>query len=228
MTIDDLAQRYLRGAFVAWGPGDFPTGDKLFVPFLFNPESITRQLAFDQGRTAVGAQPTTGDDTRIRRQGSDAATGALNESFTVTVRFDADVRRENTQRLAPDVGIAPDLAALENLLYAAQSSTDLPGAGSAGAVQPRPRLPEVLFIFGPGRVIPVRISGMTVRETLYNAQLFPTRAEVDVSCIVINQVDAKDSRVAKAAFEYTAAKRRALAIQFYGTVADLAGNLIPL
>ena len=38
----------------------------------------------------------------------------------------------------------------------------------------------VLFVWGPGRIVPVRVTALTVTERLYDIVLNPTKAEVQI------------------------------------------------
>jgi len=69
----------------------------------------------------------------------------------------------------------------------------------------------VLFIWGERRVMPVKITGMTIAESLYNAKLYPIRAEVEVSLELLGDAEARDNTRVRGALDFTAANRRKMA-----------------
>ena len=42
----------------------------------------------------------------------------------------------------------------------------------------RPTVPVVLFVWGPGRILPVRVTSFAVDETLFAPSLYPLQATV--------------------------------------------------
>ena len=42
-------------------------------------------------------------------------------------------------------------------------------------------LNTVLFVWGPGRIVPVRVTALTINEKLYDGLLNPTHAEVQIT-----------------------------------------------
>lgn len=222
------AIKYLRGAFIAYEPGGYPDGNRRVIPFRFNPETLSRSLQVEQGRSGSG---TEGAARSSRggggEQAADAASGALKQSFSVQVRFDFDDRHEVARVLPVELGIAPEIAALESLLHPAESPTEFTGDGSE-PVRARAQRPTVLFIWGRKRVLPVRITSMSVNETRFNPALNPLRAEVDVALEVLGDVDAKDNKAVGDALAFTGAKRRELAQRFFDTTASQSTLILPL
>jgi len=216
---------YLRGAFIAYEPGGYPDGDKRVIPFRFNPETLSRSLQIQQGKSGSGTEGAAGGGKGD--QGADASSGTLKQAFSVQVRFDFEDRHEVARDLPPELGIAPEIAALEGLLYPAASPTDQTSDGSE-PVRARKARPTVLFIWGRKRVLPVRIVSMTVNETLFNADLNPLRAEIDVALEVLGETDAKGNKAASDALTFTDQRRSELAKQFLDTTASQSTNILPL
>ena len=77
-------------------------------------------------------------------------------------------------------------------------------------------------------MLPVRITGMEILESLFNADLNPVRAEVSVSLEVMGETDAKDNRAVSDALAFTAEKRRELADMYHENTADQGSNILPL
>jgi len=107
-------------------------------------------------------------------------------------------------------------------------------AGGAAA-KPKPeipasQLPVVLFVWGPGRIVPVRVTKLTITEKLYDGLLNPTHAEAQLSLRVLtpDELEALDKKdilkgLAKIAYEYSQGLRQALAVA--NTVDSVAGLL---
>jgi Contractile injection system tube protein len=217
---------YLRGAFIAYEPGGYPNGDKRVIPFRFNPETLSRGFQIDQGKSGSGtegAKKGKGGSS----QSPDAASGTVKQTFTVQVRFDFDDRSEAANNLPAELGIYPELSALEGLLYPAAAPTDASSDGKE-PVKARQQRPTVLFVWGKKRVLPVRITGMTINETRHNTDLAPLRAEVDVQLEVMLDSDAKDNKAVADALAYTGSKRDDMAKQFLNATASQGTTILPL
>ena len=71
----------------------------------------------------------------------------------------------------------------------------------------------MLFFWGPGRIVPVRIDSYTVRETGFNAALRPVQATVDLSLTVLRGTDlTSDLKMANFVANAYQATRSALAV----------------
>jgi hypothetical protein len=220
---------YLRGAFVAYEPGGYPD-KKRTIPFRFNPESLSRQLSLEQGEEGApgtAAAGGAGGSSTPGEQGADASSGSLKESFSVLVRVDFAERVQGADRLPPELGILPEIAALEDLLHPVESATEAPSDGTE-PISARPQRWTVLFVWGRKRVYPVRITGMTVNETDHNAELNPMRAEIDVSLEVLGDADARDNPAVSSALDFTASNRKQLATSFFNETASQSSNVLPL
>lgn len=93
----------------------------------------------------------------------------------------------------------------------------------------------VLFVWGPGRIVPVRVTGLTVTEKLYNGTLSPTHAEAQVSLRVLTPAELQaaetDSDVlgtlATVAYTYTLTLRQGLALANLANAAESIIGMIP-
>lgn len=219
---------YLRGAFIAYEPGGYPDRKRV-IPFRFNPESLSRQLSVEQGEGGGSGTETTpeGASDAPSEQGADASSGSLKEAFSVQIRLDYADRVEVASDLPPELGIAPEIAAIEELLQPVESESEAPSDGTE-AVQARPRRWTVLFIWGRKRVYPIRITGMTINETSHNSKLNPVRAEIEVAAEVLGEADARDNLAVSSALEFTASNRREMAQDFYERTQSQSSNIIPL
>ena len=82
----------------------------------------------------------------------------------------------------------------------------LVGKASEHAV--RPTVPVVLFVWGPGRILPVRVTSFSVEETLFSPSLYPIQATVSLGLEVLTPDVFKCQRditadIAIAAYNFT-------------------------
>jgi hypothetical protein len=91
--------------------------------------------------------------------------------------------------------------------------------GNVDAV-PRASVPIVLFVWGPGRVVPVRLKTFSVDEQAFNTLLYPIRATVTVGLQVLTDaafaaVDKKEfapaEELAVKAYKWTRKQKEVLA-----------------
>ncbi|HET8926877.1 MAG TPA: hypothetical protein VFN24_03510, partial [Microbacterium sp.] len=94
-------------------------------------------------------------------------------------------------RTAADLGIHPELAALELLVQ--PTSEALQGNDSiarGGTLEVLPiETPLLLFVWGPNRVVPVRITDLSITEDAFDANLNPIRATVSLGMRVLTVDD---------------------------------------
>jgi hypothetical protein len=82
---------------------------------------------------------------------------------------------------------------------------------------PEAQVPTVLFVWGPGRILPVRVSDLKITERLYDPFLNPTHAEAQVTLKVITRdelvyLTGPLKEIAQGAYKYSQGLREALAI----------------
>jgi len=214
---------FKNGAFAIYEPDD-PATLSRFIPFRFNPETLQRQLAMEQGEGGGGAGGGGGAANEGNEQGADANTGTLKETLSVLVRFDLADRADRGSSIPVEFGVLPEISALEDLLHPGEAATDLPSDGSE-PVKARAKLPTVLLLWGEMRVLPVLITGMTINETLFDNKLYPVRAEVEVSLQVLGETDARDNTRVRSALDFTGTNRRNLAQLFLDNTASEGANV---
>jgi hypothetical protein len=165
--------RTLQGALVAIDPL-FPA--PTVVLFQYNPHTLTRQL---EARGADGGPAAT------------SYAGAPVETITVEIELDATDGLESQDPTAVSLGLHPQLAALERLVYPASTrviaNTALAALGSIEVVPPTG--PLILFIWGPKRVLPVSIKQFSITEEAHDPQLNPIRARVQLGLRVLSTDD---------------------------------------
>jgi hypothetical protein len=220
---------YLRGAFIAYDPGDYKQSStkKRVIPFRFNPEGLSRSISIEAAPGSEGVEGGAKPTSSTTEQAADATSGTLKETFSVAIRLDLVDRLESAVGLDRDLGILPEIAALEDLLYPAESSS-APSSDGQEPVQPRAPRPTVLFIWGDNRVYPVRITQMTVNETMHNNMLNPIRAEIEVGLEVLREGDARGNTAVADALRFTGDNRRRMAQLFLERTAAQNTNILPL
>jgi hypothetical protein len=150
------------------------------IVFQYNPETLTRTLA---PQTAGGQGSDRSEALRLK--------GAPVESITVAVDIDATDQLETANPLATSLGIYPQLSALEMLIYPKSvlviANTILLALGTIEIIPPE--APLTLFIWGPKRVLPVRLTQFSITEEAYDVNLNPTRAKVSLGLQVLSYND---------------------------------------
>jgi hypothetical protein len=163
------APKVLKGAIVMIAlPNPVPT----VVAFQYDPDALTRGL---EARGAKGQEGTNrGEAQRL--------SGPPRETLSCAVELDGTE--------AP-LGVTPPLAALELLLYPPTVQVIAKKiAAAAGLITViEPPAPLTLFVWGPQRVLPVRLTGMTITEEAFSPNLVPVRAKVDLKMEVLSWYD---------------------------------------
>lgn len=210
------------------------------IVFQYNPESITRKLeAWYAGGTE---NKQGGGEEPVNAQPHDPP-----ETFDLTLEFDAADEMENplTKSVAIVSGVSRRIAALEMLLYpepgdgglltsAVQSlSAALSGTVSMGAAPvPRGKVPDLLFCWGLGRIVPVRLTGFSVEEQSYSPQLSPLRAKVTIGLKILQPRNLpcskeQSSELLKASYNiYIKTKQRLAAVNMVSQSADSVESVI--
>lgn len=235
-----MAGKYLRGALIEFTE-TFPLPIPNVIIFQYNPETMTH------GWTPA----TTNPGTPGAASNPLAITGQPQETFSFTLAMDAtDMIADGDAvetALATASGVYTRLAALEMLLF----PTAPPGGGLIGSVTaalgltggsssnptqqvPAAQLPTVLFVWGPGRIVPVRVTALSITEKLYDAVLLnPTHVEAQVTLRVLTQqelkyVDGPLGSLANTAYGYSQGLRQALALANLANAAESIIGMLPL
>ncbi len=177
MTTFPGSPRLLKGAIVGMDPFN-PLAS--VIVFQYNPDTLTRTL---QARTAGSDNAASGEVLRL--------TGPPQESIKCDLEIDAADQLEQAKFPATQMGIAPTLASLEMLLYPKSALTIanevLARLGIIEVIPPE--APLTLFAWGAMRVLPVRITGMTITEEAFDPSLNPILAKVSLDMKVLSYHD---------------------------------------
>ena len=149
------------------------------ISFEYNPESIRRSLQ----PQSVGDLPDRTEVLRLK--------GPAIETIHCDVEIDATDQLAASDPTAMSLGISPQLAVLELLVYPSSSILIANEVLSlVGTIEILPMSSNLtIFIWGPNRVTPVRITGIEIAEEAFDPKLNPIRAKVSLSMRVLNVND---------------------------------------
>lgn len=223
-----MAGKYLRGAFVEYMP-TFATPIPNVIIFQYNPETISHnwsaaQEDYERNYGGWGGRPASGTANPL------AVRGMPSETFSFSLAMNAEDQLAEGDGLAGESGIYSRLAALEMLLYPVPDPTaDGGGERAVSAMQ----LPTVLFVWGAGRILPVRVNGLSITERLYDVRLNPTYAEAQIDLRVLTpdeleHVQGPLGPLARTAYEYSQSLRQGLAVANLANAAESFIGMIPV
>jgi hypothetical protein len=237
------------------------------IIFQYNPETMTRTLSpwlppvrettyQEKNGAFVGEMAALSkEQLNHLRQPYDP-----DESFSLTLELDAADALEQPllHPVAVIAGVADRIAAIEMLCYppavdsaaggllSVQVSVSVGAGGvSAGAGAstefddvPRREVPVVLFFWGPGRIVPVRIVSFSIEEQQYSPLLYPIRAKVTLGLKVITDTQLVDAQgdfasgavidVAKACYKFTMTQKKALALANLANSVESIIGMLPI
>lgn len=175
-----FSPRLLKGGLVQVDP---LTARVLRVIALqYNPDTLTRSLQIQ----ASGADG--GDRSQALR-----LKGAAVETIKLEAEIDATDRLDDPGNNADAVslGIHPQLAALETLVHPRADDLQANEAlASSGVLEILPlSAPFTLFVWSRQRVVPVRVTDLSVTEEAFDVALNPIRAKVSISLRVLSVDD---------------------------------------
>lgn len=169
--------RTIRGAIVGF---DILNPVSRVVAFQYNPDEVSRSLKIQSGGGQGGA-------------GAEALrlSGAPIETISMKVEMDATDKLETGDALTTNLGIYPQLSALEMMLYPSSASVISNLAALAvGTIEVVPQ--EAVFtllVWGKKRIVPVRIDSLSITEQAHDINLNPIRAEVSLGLQVLSYDD---------------------------------------
>jgi hypothetical protein len=218
MTTFPGSPRLLKGGIVLIDP---TTGAvQRVIALQYNPVSLQRSL------TARSVGEDAGRSQALR------LTGPPQETYTLEAEIDAADQLEfpDQNPAVVEHGIAPQLAALETILY--PPSSRLIGnnqLASAGVLEILPtEQPLMLFVWSASRVMPVRLTTYSVTEEAFDPRLNPLRAKVSLGFKVLSVSDLGfDHRGSGIYLAYHQQVERLAARSRGGAIGDLGLTGIP-
>jgi hypothetical protein len=151
---------------------------------------ITLQYNSDSLQRSFQIQGAGGEGDRseaLRLKGPPVETIKLEAEIDATDHLEFPDNNRNTVAL----GIHPQLAALETIVYPASSSlVENNGLAQAGTIEIVPMETALtLFVWSAQRILPVRITELSVTEEAFDPALNPIRAKVSLGMRVLSVDD---------------------------------------
>jgi len=167
----------MKGAIIGLDPFN-PLASVII--FQYNPDTLTRTLT---AQTTGSDNADKGEALRLK--------GPPRETIKLDVEIDAADQLEEAKAPATTMGLYPTLASLEMLLYP-KSGLMIANEvlAAVGVIEVIPaEAPLTLFVWGPKRTLPVRLSTFSITEEAFDPNLNPIRAKVGLSLQVLNYHD---------------------------------------
>jgi hypothetical protein len=168
--------RVLKGAFVSVADG----GGMNVLPFQYNPSSMQRSL---HPQMVGGEEQDRSMAVKFK--------GAPTQTIDVTIELDASTGLDNGETDEEENGVYSQLSAFELLASPISSViSSMQTKLSSGVMEVAPMAaPNLYFVWGPNRVLPVRLTQYTITEELFDGALSPIRVSVAISMRVLNYSD---------------------------------------
>ena len=206
--------RLQKGAIIGVDPAN-PLAS--VVIFQYNPDTLTRTISAQNS----GREGDRGEALRLK--------GPPQETIRLDLEIDAADQLERADGAATAMGIHPALATLEMLLYPKSSlmiaNEVLLNMGMIEVVPPE--APPALFAWGVKRMLPVRITSLSVTEEAFDPTLNPIRARITVEMRVLNYQDLGLASAGGALFmAHQIAKETMASIGGAGAVSGSLGSVL--
>jgi hypothetical protein len=259
--------KLLKGALIYFGAAMILPLPNIIV-FQYNPESMTRTLTpwkpLDAPKIKLKQGEALEQNADYQKYVEDVANLAQpydpQEQFSLVLELDATDALEHpeTHPVAVLTGVADRLAAIEMLMYppgdsllggllSSASVSVSVGAGgisasaSIGGASPvveRKEVPVVLFFWGPGRIIPVRVTALSIEEQQFSPLLYPIRAKATLGLRALTLRDLVTCEgnpatgfavdLAEACYKFTRAQKEVLAQLNLLNAAESVAGMLPI
>ena len=150
------------------------------IALQYNSDTLTRSL---QPKAITSESADRSEALRLK--------GPPVETIKLDAEIDAADQMELGDTQTTDVGIHPQLAALETIVYPTKAQLDNGNRlASSGTLEIAPMLaPLTLFIWSRNRIVPVRITDFSITEEAFDPSLNPLRAKVSIGMRVLSVDD---------------------------------------
>ncbi|HEX6285405.1 MAG TPA: hypothetical protein VFZ71_11045 [Pyrinomonadaceae bacterium] len=178
MTTFPNSPKLLKGGIVLIDPSSAAV--RRIIALQYNPDTVTRTLQ------VKGASAEGGDRSEALR-----LKGPPTETIKVDAEIDAIDQLEIADGTTTQVGLHPQLAVLELIVYPTsaelQSNNSLARSGTLEIIPMESLL--TLFVWSPQRIVPVRLTDFSVTEEAFDPTLNPIRAKVSLGMRVLSVDD---------------------------------------
>ena len=151
------------------------------ITLQYNSENLSRSLQ-------VQAIPDSQDRSQALR-----LTGPAVEAFTLDAELDAtdQLQFPDQNPDAVEFGLFPQIAAMETLIYPTSAQLQNRNTlASSETLEIAPmEAPLALFVWSRNRIVPVRVTELSVTEEAFNPNLNPIRAKVSLGLRVLSVDD---------------------------------------
>lgn len=156
------------------------SGQQTVVRFQYNPESLQRNLT-----------PSTVGGDEGNRSRAVRFTGAPAQSLSFEAHLDAIDALDRGEETAIRLGVYPQIRALELLAYPSSGQvTQYQSTLASGGIAILPLLaPRTILVWGSQRVVPVRLTRVSVVEEQFDGNLNPIRATLTLEAHVLTYSD---------------------------------------
>ena len=210
--------RLLKGGIVLIDPDSGVV--QRIIALQYNPDTLSRTLQ-------IKALSEGGDRSDALR-----LTGPPVETIKLDAEIDATDQLEfpDQNPAAAQLGIHPQLAALETIVYPTsgqlQSNNSLAQAGTLEIIPMQS--PLTLFVWSKNRVLPVRLTDLSVTEEAFDPALNPIRAKVSLGLRVLSVNDLDFAHRGNSLFMAYLQQKERMAAQSQGAALNALGiNRIP-
>jgi hypothetical protein len=172
--------RLVKGGLVLIDPSSAAV--RRVIVLQYNPDSLSRTLQIQAFSSEGGDRSEA-----LRLKGPPVETIKLDAEIDATDQLEFPDQNPN----ARDLGIFPQLAALETIVYPTSAQLLANNAlAQAGTLEIVPmETPLTLFVWSKQRILPVRLTEFTVTEDAFDPALNPIRAKVSLGLRVLSVDD---------------------------------------
>lgn len=180
MTTFPRSPRLLKGGIVLVDPET--SAVQRVIALQYNPDTLTRTLQAQSVGEEAG-----GRSGALRLKGPPVETIKLDAEIDATDQLEYPDENPNAAQL----GIHPQLAALETIVYPKSSQLQSNNRlAQSGTLEIAPmQAPLTLFIWSKNRILPVRLTDFSVTEEAFDPALNPIQAKVSLSMRVLSVDD---------------------------------------
>jgi hypothetical protein len=180
MTTFSNSPRLIKAGLVLLDPKS--GNPQRVIAFQYNPDKVSRTLKVDEV-----------EDQKSGRMKATHLKGPPGETIKLDIEIDATSQPDFLDRTSQvaDVGIFPQLYALETVVYPDSSQLKLKEKQSKGGkIEIAPTEgPIVLLVWSKNRIAPVKLTDMSITEEEFDPDLNPIRAKVNLSMKVLSVSD---------------------------------------
>ena len=207
----------LKAGIVLIDPGT--SAVQRVIAFQYSPDNLTRSFQIQ----------AFGGDAADRSQAM-RIKGPPVESFRIEAELDAVDQLEVADGVVTSVGLSAQLAAMETMIYPTSDKlTANNRLADSGVLEIVPmEAPLAIFVWSKNRIVPVRITELSITEEAFDPSLNPIRAKVSMGLRVLSVDDLGFLHKGGSLYiMYQQQKERLAAMAQSGTLAVLGIGGIP-